>query len=45
MHAQQHRYYSSKPGSWVGAHPVTTRRPGKRYGQWHQADEIFEGQE
>ena len=23
MHAQQNRYYSSKPRSWKGAHPVT----------------------
>ena len=38
-HAQQHRYYSSKPRSWKGSHLVTSRRPGEWYGhgQAHHA--------
>jgi len=43
MHAQQHRYYSSKPESWKGAHPITSCRPGQRYGQGRHAGKIFLG--
>jgi len=43
MHTQQHPYYSSKPRSWKGTHPVTSRQPGQRYGQGRHAGEIFLG--